>query len=161
MSDGYHAIDATQSQQGHWTERKLEEGVVQIAAAVLVRPDECQRRERPADDGVERDLGDDGARLCGNQFRTPHADGVESTDLFPHRAHAIVCQALRPIAVTNDSTPTKKLSRTAIHSRSKYRLMKFSTLVSLSYGRDRRSSATVDTTITWSWQTSELIIKAA
>ena len=69
--------------------------------------------------------------------------------------------ALRPIAVTNDNTPTKKLSRTAIHSRSKYRLMKASTDTSLSYARDRRSSATVETTITCSWQTSELIMSAA
>ena len=63
MSDGYHypladlhAIDATQSQQGHWTERKLEEGVVQVAATVLVRPYEGQRREGSGDDGVERDF---------------------------------------------------------------------------------------------------------
>ena len=40
---------------GH--ERKLEERVVQVTAAVLVRPDERQRRERPADHGVERDFG--------------------------------------------------------------------------------------------------------
>ena len=40
---------------------KLEERVVQVAAAVLVRPYEGQRRERPADDGVERYLGDDWA----------------------------------------------------------------------------------------------------
>ena len=79
-------------------------------------------------------------------------EGLETDDL------ADFSQTLVP---TKLSTPTKKLSRTAIHSRSKYRLMKFSTLVSLSYGRDRRSSATVDTTITWSWQTSELIMSAA
>ena len=79
MSDGYHyAIDATQSQQGHWTERKLEEGVVQIAAAVLVRPDECQRRERPADDGVERDFCDHGACCAGRRVDSRnHDDGVD------------------------------------------------------------------------------------
>ena len=80
-------------------------------------------------------------------------------NLIPTQAEA--CQALRPIAVTNDSTPTKKLSRTAIHSRSKYLLINDSTDTSLSYGRDRRSSATVETTMTCNWQTNELIIKAA
>ena len=38
--------------------------------------------------------------------------------------------------------------------------MNDSTDVSLSYARDRRSRATVLTTITWSWQTSELIMNA-
>ena len=40
---------------GH--ERKLEERVVQVAAAVLVRPYERQRRERPGDDCIQSDLG--------------------------------------------------------------------------------------------------------
>ena len=83
-------------------------------------------------------------------------NGVGRIDLISTQAHA-----RRPIAVTNDSTPTKKLSRTAIHSRSKYLLMKASTDTSLSYARDRRSRATVLTTMTCNWQTSELIIKAA
>ena len=83
-------------------------------------------------------------------------NGVGRIDLISTQAHA-----RRPIAVTNDSTPTKKLSRTAIHSRSKYLLINDSTDTSLSYGRDRRSSATVDTTITCNWQTSELIMSAA
>ena len=57
---------------GH--ERKLEERVVQVAAAVLVRPDERQRRERPADDGVERDFCDHRTcdrlpRLCATMRR--------------------------------------------------------------------------------------------
>ena len=52
---------------GH--ERKLEERVVQVAAAVLVRPYKGQGSQRPADDGVERDFCNYGTsdrlpRLC-------------------------------------------------------------------------------------------------
>ena len=87
------------------------------------------------------------ASACvGIKFRAPHA--IDATFKF-HTGR------------TKLRTPTKKLSRTAIHSRSKYRLINDSTDTSLSYGRDRRSSATVLTTMTCNWQTSELIIKAA
>ena len=52
-------------------ERKLEERIVQVSAAVLVRPYECQRRERPGDDGVERDFCNYGT---GDSLPGPQTD---------------------------------------------------------------------------------------
>ena len=54
---------------GH--ERKLKERVVQIAAAVLVRPYEGQRREGSGDDGVERDFCNYGT---GDSLPGPQTD---------------------------------------------------------------------------------------